>query len=462
MRTPIVALVLCAWTSAAAQDYDPQSRAWNGSSYLLETAEEARVSLHVTEELDWGTLEPDAILILVGPTSAPDPDSIIAFLEDGGHVVVADDFGATDALLDRVGVHKVAGVLRHDAFLDDDPAFPVFEPEADHFLFFNIRGVGSRIVGNHPTAFELSDGATPVLRYAGGAAFIAEARVGRGALLAVADGSVFINEMLHQHGDKQLAANLLRYYCTGQACDVTLVAPAARWIGTYEPQSARDASTLDGLFRESVSVIDAFVARVSRSLGEGALLRLLLLLALAALGVAAARLLRRAPVHAPVPEVPDALPGSPDLLAAGLTAARHRSDFREEAAAVGATVRRALRRQRLAPASDAPADLERAARAVAAQVHPRDPDARDALRLKVLNSLSLSVSLRASAGGTPPPRALSASDFEALDDDARHILGALAGLRSGAAHAPPPAGGDGPGAGPSPPHDRGDPKGLHR
>ncbi|GMV42948.1 MAG: hypothetical protein AMXMBFR64_46640 [Myxococcales bacterium] len=458
----LVTLLLLVTTNTWASDYDPQSREWNGSSYLLETAREARVSLQLADEVDWATVDPDTVLVLVSPSLPPDVDSLLAFLRDGGHAVVLDDFGASDPLLDRVGIHKVPGVLRHDDFLDDDPSFPVLQPGEEHFLFFNIRGVGGRIVGNHPTSFELSDGATAILRYAGGAAFIAEARVGRGALLAVADGSVFINEMLHQHGDKQLAANLLRYYCTGQSCEVTLATPSTRWVGRYDPRSARDRSTLDGLFLESVSIIDAFVSRASGSLGEGPRLRALLLLTLAVLGLATLRLGRRAAVHDPVPAVPAEVPAASEIVAAGMAGARHRADFRGAAASIAATVRAALRRQRLGPASDAAADLERAARTLAGRVHPRDPQARDALRRKVLNLLPLSVSVPAAAG---PPRPVSASEFEALDDDARHILGAIAGLR-GRGDAPPgqapPAGGGGAGAGPARPDDRGDQEGLHR
>ena len=461
--TAVALMLTHAGSIAAARDYDPTSRDWAGSSYLLDTAAEARVELQVATELDWSTVSPDRILLLISPEQPVDDASAAAFLEDGGHIVVADDFGGTDRLLDRVGIHKVPGVPRHDAFLQDHPAFPLFSPTGDHFLFFNIASAGSRIAANHPTAFELDDGATAILRYGGGAAFIAEAPLGRGALLAVADGSIFINEMLHQHGDKQLAANLLRYYCTGARCEVTLVAPWAPVEGRYESRAASDRSTLGGLFRESVAVIDAFVGRVSRAAGEGPPLHALALAALGALGLLLGGvLLRRRRAAPPVRPTGGAQAGHPATHGLGLSLAAARADFRGPGLAVATTLERSLRAARLVPPSIGPDDPQRYARAVAERLLPRDPDGREALRRKVLNVLTLSARLRAASGAAPPP--LSASEFEALDDDARHILRAAAGLGAGpdARHEPPVAGSPGAGGRSATADERGDPQGLRR
>lgn len=462
----LVALLVA--TSAGARDYDPQSKDWAGSSYLLDTAEEARVELRIVEELDWSALSPDEILLLISPERPVDDASAAAFLEDGGHVIVADDFGRADALLDRAGIHKVPGMPRHDAFLQDHPAFPLFTPEGEHFLFFNISVAGSRIAANHPTAFELGEGARPILRYGGGAAFIAEATVGRGALLAIADGSLFINEMLHQHGDKQLAANVLRYYCTGPRCVVTVVLPWAAATGRYEGRGAGASGTLDGLFRESVEVIDAFVGRASRSAGERAPLRGLALLALAGLGVLGAALVRRWRPRHPVRPAEAVVAGHPELQGQGLADAADVADFRAQGLAVAQLVERSLRAARLVDPSTT--DPQRTARAAAERLLPRDPDARESLRRKLLNVLTLSVRLRAASGAAPPT--LSARDFEALDDDARHILGAAAGRGAPSdrhdwddrhhAAGPPVAGGPGPGGRPAAPDDRRDPQGLRR
>jgi hypothetical protein len=408
--------------TAAARDYDPDSADWTGLSYLRATADEARVELRFEEALDWSTVEPSDVLLFLHPEAPIDREAALAFIDDGGRVIVADDYGASGGLLEAVGIQPVVTAPRHDAYFRDDPGFPAFDPEGTHFLFFNIRSAGSRIVANHPVAYELTGEAEAVLTYAGGPAFIAEAKRPPGALLAIADGSLFINEMLHQHGDKQLAANALRYYCSGSACAVRVVLPWAAQTGAYEPRGPASPGTIDALFADSVRIIDESVATLSAALAQEPLLGLLALGVLAAVILAALRLLPlggRRPRPAWQAREPTPA-GAPEVMAAALSQARVGADFSGAVAAVGAAVERTL-----GSTTDlgSATDRQLAARRLASRAHPADAEAREQARRSILRALERSATVRGSAlQGDGPPPIVTVRDFEAIYRDARDII----------------------------------------
>lgn len=256
---------------AVTRDYGVNSQEWNGLSYLFETAAEAHVDLVPLEEVDWDTVRPDDVLLLLYPTRPPDVDNVLRFLADGGRVVLADDFGAGAPLLAAVGLRREDAPADHHNFRNDLVSFPVFfapRDAAPHFLFFNT----SQIIANHPTAVVADDPTRvhTIVPYEGasGAALVAEASVGRGRLVAVADASLFINDMLRNvHGDKQLVANVLRYNCGPDECRVGLVLPWARWRGEY--RAAPDVHDVESFLRCAVEAVNAAIVEANAALREG-------------------------------------------------------------------------------------------------------------------------------------------------------------------------------------------------
>lgn len=286
---------------AAERDYDPAATGWSGLSYLEHTAEEAHVALTLREQLDWRGVTREDVLLLLYPLAPPDPADVQAFLRDGGQVVVADDFGRAEALLAAIGLEREPAPAGHQPLFGGHPQFPQFplgDPD-EHFLFFHAE----RLVANHPSALVIRDPGRedvrcrPVVRFAtpDAPALVADCTVGRGRLLAVADASLFINEMLRGvHGDKQFVANVLRYFCGPEDCAVTLALPRAVWSGRYRPGPPQ-VTDLTTFFRASVATLDALLAAANDALralpfapwlGLGAILYVLGLLARHHLGAA--------------------------------------------------------------------------------------------------------------------------------------------------------------------------------
>ncbi len=217
-------------TTHAADDFDPTSEAWNGLSELVALAGEHGLRLEVVREPSWPA-GPDAAVLLVHPRGTWDGAAARRFVEEGGRLVVADDFGAGDELLRPFGITRVELASGETERLGGHPALPVARPTGDHPL---TRGL-DRVVGNHPSG--LAGEGDPLATFpATGAHLALERRLGAGRLVALSDGSVLINHMLALPGNRRMAANLLRWAAGGEGRRL-LLAPAV----TATPDTAAAA-----------------------------------------------------------------------------------------------------------------------------------------------------------------------------------------------------------------------------
>lgn len=207
-----------------AGDYDTRSPAWNGLSALAGLAGELRCPLEERALLDWETLTGHDVLLFVYPETAIDEDAAQAFLGAGGRLVLADDFGRGDGALRALGIERrplpplSPSVRRHQ----DKPALPIA---------LSVRatplGQGTReLTANHPAVLSGRRGGLPAT-YAfvapGGdpglgasvddLSLVTEGVLGRGRFVALADPSVFINNMLELPGNRAFAARLISDLC---------------------------------------------------------------------------------------------------------------------------------------------------------------------------------------------------------------------------------------------------------
>jgi hypothetical protein len=177
---------------------------------------------------------------------------------------------AAAPLLAYFGVQLSEGPAIHDTFFSDHPAFPRLLPQGDHFLWFNVE----ELVLNHPTALHLDPTQTntveaPIRFAEPNQAFALEVFRGSGSVLFLSDASIFINDMQrYSYGDKQLVANLFRYYCEGSSCDVTVIPPWAREIGTYHPEGADSIAGIEHLFARAVEELNAQSVPTNESLSN--------------------------------------------------------------------------------------------------------------------------------------------------------------------------------------------------
>lgn len=331
----MIAWLAIALLSAPA-DFDPASQAWNGLDYLPTTAKEARVVVEPTESLDWSSLSRDQVLVLAAPAPGIDPQQVVRFVQDGGHVVVAVDVGSDPALPAAFGLRVATEPVIHDDYHGDHPSFPRLSPPEEaqpHFLWYNV----DEIVLNHPVALEVAGArrrsdpkAQVIVPFAEpGQVFAVEVEAGEGFALFLSDSSVFINDMQrHAYGDKQFVANVLRYYCEDE-CSATLVLPWAEHTGRYRPELGSGLGGLERIVGLAIDELDSMAASIGEVLGSEEVLFALSVALLAALLFGSAllpwpRAIRRfpwqlAPLRARTSDV--------EYRARALARARSRADF---------------------------------------------------------------------------------------------------------------------------------------
>ena len=417
--------------SLTAPEFSPDSETWNGLAYLTTTAKEAKVELEVLEGLDWSEVTPESVLLLVMPNRDIKGDDVVQFVRDGGHAVIALDRGANADLARAFGLTLVDGPVIHDNYYRDHPAFPELAPGDDkptgpgqqHFLWYNVDD----IVLNHPAALQIDSGgprrreAEVLIPFAEpDQAFAIQVRLGGGYALFISDASVLINDMQrHAYGDKQLAANLMRYYCEDE-CKVELVLPSAVIVGSYKPRHRGGVDGLRFLFSVAVDELNALLAAWSGKPGEESALRLgiLGLVALMLLGL----LLSPWPTPARRFAWEDGrrhAVSHVDYWVSALSRARKQADFSRPGLALLSQVQGAV--ATVLPGADM-ADSAREAE-LAAAVRRRGGDVAAEALLRCAHTLR---TVRGWSGDPRPDGGLDLDAFETLWADTQTILTLLA------------------------------------
>jgi len=214
-------------------DYDPHSSAWNGMAQFVALAEGSGFTVTPVTELDWNELGADDILFLIYPTRRVDPSRLADFVQAGGNVVIADDFGDGEDAMTGLGLIRTPHPPKASRTFEGRVWAPIATAQSDHPI---ARDVGE-VVTNHPAALEHVEGATTVIGFDDGALVVAGER-GTGRFVAVADPSIFINRMQQEpfHGNVQLAANILRWLDRGhRATHIVLLRGDVPMYGDPQP-----------------------------------------------------------------------------------------------------------------------------------------------------------------------------------------------------------------------------------
>lgn len=257
----LVLLVLLPVALGTGADLSSYNGGWDGTSSFRDDVAGApawrlspgggdgQVRVRVAP-LQEATLRSGDAVVLLGPTG-PFPEDEIAdlegFLESGGWVVLADDFGSGDELLEGLdaGITIDARPVRDLAF-DKRPAFVVTTDLADD----PILGNASTVVLNHPAALRADANATVVAR-TGSTSWIdldgdgtadpgeprgpfpwaARAPVGDGQLVVLSDPGVLLNGMRDVADDGEVARAL---------ADRLRARPGTVWIDESHRDGAPD------------------------------------------------------------------------------------------------------------------------------------------------------------------------------------------------------------------------------
>jgi hypothetical protein len=186
-------------------DYGPDNAGWNGLRDLFALARGLGLRPEMHADIVWDDLGDDTALLVLYPLGKLDTDKFISFVGGGGRLVLADDFGSSEALLERLGLTRHHGEARTQRFYQDNPMLPVARAHAEHELTRDV----DEVVTNHPAW--LRGGLTPVLGFGPGDIVCAAGQLGDGTIVLLSDPSVLINNMLELSGNLAFAANLLRY-----------------------------------------------------------------------------------------------------------------------------------------------------------------------------------------------------------------------------------------------------------
>lgn len=205
----LAAVVFWGWASTArgATEFDTHSDAWDGLRRLCEIAEAEGSALETPAGIEIASLTADDALLIIHPSGQLPVAEITAFLRRGGRVAIADDRGSANQLFDafRIAREEVSADAQ-TLELRDNPALLIAQPAGGHPLTKDVRAV----VTNHPASLRHAE-LEPVFTLGDHSALILAGAVGQGRLIAIADSSVFINNMLELEGNRRLARNLLRY-----------------------------------------------------------------------------------------------------------------------------------------------------------------------------------------------------------------------------------------------------------
>lgn len=230
--TVVITGVVAAGTSQTA--FSTYNAAWDGASDLRETATgqgtESVVALNTTEYTETDPNETIAVVLSPDePYSQQDRERLASFVDQGGTVVLAEDFGPhTAPLLDAVGVETrfTGAPLRDEQEYYRSPALPVATNVSAHAETENV----DQLTLNHGTSLRINESAsnTTVLVSSSEFAYldtdrdgeldnnetlasrpvVARESAGAGTVYVVSDPSIFINSMLERPGNAQFAANL--------------------------------------------------------------------------------------------------------------------------------------------------------------------------------------------------------------------------------------------------------------
>ena len=215
------------------EDFSTYNTAWNGASDAKALASSdgyATPSVFALSEIGSSG---DGVFFMLNPNSSVgftsgDASTLQSFVQNGGVLVLANDFGNGNAVLSGLGV---SGARFNGSLLEDnvskgvDAAHPLITDvnasgltAGVHELYFNY-GTALDVPGTNVTVLARSAPTSYLVAPAGGNATVnattgahpvlATLDYGNGHIVLLSDPSVFINDMLGQADNQQLLTSML-------------------------------------------------------------------------------------------------------------------------------------------------------------------------------------------------------------------------------------------------------------
>jgi len=219
-------------SGAAFSTYNP---AWDGTAEMRSLAQETGVRTDIVRDTEYyQTTDPEGtVVVVLSPDTAYTADEATAireFVDRGGTVVVAGDFGdPTTQLLEDLDVAaRLDGTsVRDERHYERSPALP----RATNVTTHPYTTAVDQLTLNHATVVRFGDSNTNATRLVNTSSFAyldtngngelddaetlrtytvaAVERVNGGSVVTVSDPSLFINAMLDREDNRQFARNVL-------------------------------------------------------------------------------------------------------------------------------------------------------------------------------------------------------------------------------------------------------------
>lgn len=193
------------------RDFHLGHSGWNGLSRLGGLGRDLGCNVEVRRTLDWSSLDGQDVLFVLHPETPLAPNKVLSYLSAGGRLILADDFGESGELFARLGIYRKGGPApAGTAFYRQNRELPIATPQRATAL----GRATTELVGNHTASFNSALPAT--YAFAPGFGLVIEGTVGHGRFVAIADPSIFINNMLEVSGNRDFLARLLVEFCRPQ------------------------------------------------------------------------------------------------------------------------------------------------------------------------------------------------------------------------------------------------------
>jgi len=229
LSVAVIVVLGLAWVIPPMDDFRLENPYWNGLSEL-----DSRTHPFVVSDLPRLSnlvLRPsDSVLLMLGPSKPftdEDVDSVRGLLEAGGLVILAEDFGVGNELLEGLGIEaRFSGmVLLDPLFKDRDSRMPrmidftvsrytqgLSALTLNYATVLTDVGDGVRVIARSTAFSYLSEdlsAAPEEAEVVGPLPVMAEVGYGGGSLVLISDSSLFINSMLDRDDNGALLRNLV-------------------------------------------------------------------------------------------------------------------------------------------------------------------------------------------------------------------------------------------------------------
>lgn len=246
----VFALTMVSPVISSTEDFSIFNTDWNGtSSFAVSTYRTGKLvpsfevrgtgtdlEVVTTRLLDMSLDPSSTSLVIIGPSktfSDAEAAYVAAFVGAGGMLLLADDFGTGNSLLDKMGAgSRFSGLLVMDLAFDKKPEFSVCFDIAEGPLTTNV----TKLLMNYPSSISAGAEAQVIARTSiaswldkdgdrvqdwgepkGPFPVLAREDMGDGAIILLSDPSVLINGMRDQLDNGRLADNIVSAMCLGRS-----------------------------------------------------------------------------------------------------------------------------------------------------------------------------------------------------------------------------------------------------